>query len=366
MKSPKSYDGITIDESGSISVDWERKGAEFGLSEEDLLVFEQTVGILIAGLSRHCDLLLLAGPDVVVGAEGSPLLREALQAEGEVTTDLVPSDLDLDDPPERAVCTPEILAGLLTQENLGGWNEDAALVACHVWSQTMQQVVELLGEDAPEDPPFVSFETSVEIEGEPNPFDVNVIVSQVQADLGWLPDARATASGLTVRNPEEPLPPLRPTGRHWLWVAQHMYIHDLDGAIRQELNPRYSHPPGDWWTCHEKTTAGDLILIYRSKREQGVVAIVQATTDAYRIDDDPYAAEMGWGWGCDYQAVCLFEDRIPLAELKARDDLELFPPLRANFMQRVYKVTPDYWEVLVGLAAARNPHDAVLPELLKQ
>jgi hypothetical protein len=60
----------------------------------------------------------------------------------------------------------------------------------------------------------------------------------------------------------------RDSRRYWVGVTGPDYYLDEDGAERRDLDPGSGYEPGGWWTCHWKTEAGDLVLLYRSQKKR--------------------------------------------------------------------------------------------------
>ena len=136
--------------------------------------------------------------------------------------------------------------------------------------------------------------------------------------------------------------------RYWVWITGPEYYLDSDGTDRDDLEPSSDYLPGGWWTCHKDTKAGDLILLYRSRKRMDLAYLIEARSAAYSILDDAAAKSAGWDYGCDYQVLAKFDLPLSLAVMKADPVLREWGALRAGFRRRVYEIPPDIWTHLLG------------------
>jgi hypothetical protein len=151
--------------------------------------------------------------------------------------------------------------------------------------------------------------------------------------------------------------------RYWLWVTHPEYYLDDDGRDREDLDPGDDLSVADvdgWWTCHRDTEVGDLALLYRAKgngplTESDIAYLIQAESDAYRIDDDEYARERNWLWGCDYRVLRKFERPLTYSEISADPYLEDWSALRGRFQRRAWEVPEEIWRRLTALFDKRRP-----------
>ncbi len=151
--------------------------------------------------------------------------------------------------------------------------------------------------------------------------------------------------------------PVAPHERnYWLWVTRPEYYANADGSDRDELDPKANLDPGDWWTCHGDTRRGDLVLLYRTAPCSDIAYLLQAKSDSYDISGDEDAAEMGWADGCDFASLAKLVNPLSLAEMQADDRLmEEWSALRARFLRRAWRITPENWARLTRLLDDRNP-----------
>jgi len=80
-----------------------------------------------------------------------------------------------------------------------------------------------------------------------------------------------------------------------LWVSGPDYYLDEDGEERSDLDPEQGYESDGWWTCHRETKNGDLVLIYRSQIKKDLAYLIEARSDAFSLQDDDFAVEMGLG-----------------------------------------------------------------------
>jgi hypothetical protein len=128
---------------------------------------------------------------------------------------------------------------------------------------------------------------------------------------------------------------------YWLWST-----HPLQERI-EALTPGFS----GWWTCHEDTKQGDLILVYLSRQAGHIAYLVEAASDAY-LDE---GSEWG-GWDCEYRSLIQFTQPLSIRDMK--NDRMLaneFAALKGNFQQRVYSVPADVWSHLTRILVSTNP-----------
>lgn len=143
--------------------------------------------------------------------------------------------------------------------------------------------------------------------------------------------------------------------RYWLWVTRPAYYLEEDGADSEQLNPA-AEDVGGWWTCHKDTQEGDLVLLWRTQPRSDIGYLIEATSDAYFIGDDPDAAEKGWDYGCEYRPRFKFANPLTLAEIRADAYLDDWSALRRTFRGRVFELTPEVWARLTsGHLAPSNP-----------
>lgn len=142
--------------------------------------------------------------------------------------------------------------------------------------------------------------------------------------------------------------------QYWLWVTGPDYYLDEDGEDRRGLDPGLESDTGGWWTCDKKTRQGDLIFLYRTSPKKDIAYLIQAASDAYSIDEDYYAAEMGWDYGCEYRVLQKLQNPISIQDLRKDKVMRDWPVLKAQFRRRSWAIEPGYWERLNELANKKN------------
>lgn len=148
--------------------------------------------------------------------------------------------------------------------------------------------------------------------------------------------------------------------QYWQWVTKAEYFLEADGKERESLDPAHGSEPGGYWTCHKDTRIGDLILLYRAGKKDGVTYqdikyLIQAQSDAYTIDYDEYAFEHGWQYGCDYKPLFKFDNSISYHELTEDPYLEDWNALRIRFQGIAFRTEERHWKRLQELLKEKNP-----------
>lgn len=148
--------------------------------------------------------------------------------------------------------------------------------------------------------------------------------------------------------------------QYWQWVTKAEYFLEADGRERESLDPEHGSEPGGYWTCHKDTRIGDLILLYRAGKKDGVTYqdikyLIQAQSDAYTIDYDEYAFEHGWQYGCDYKPLFKFDNSISYHELTEDPYLEDWNALRIRFQGIAFRTEERHWKRLEELLKEKNP-----------
>ncbi len=153
-------------------------------------------------------------------------------------------------------------------------------------------------------------------------------------------------------------PPEKP--QYWQWVTKPEYFLESDGREREALDPGHDSDPGGYWTCHKDTRVGDLILLYRAGKKDGVTYqdikyLIQAESDAYPIDYDEYAFDHGWQYGCDYKPLFKFDKSLSYHELTEDPYLEDWNALRKRFQGIAFSTEERHWKRLQHLLEEKNP-----------
>lgn len=178
----------------------------------------------------------------------------------------------------------------------------------------------------------------------------------------------------------------------WVWSARPRYVLEADGSERPDLQPVDEVTEDDledetgWWTCDPRTEVGDLAVIYRSSGTQDpdyavrgpkdLAYVALVTSDAFPLDDDPFAIKEGFAekHGCRCVIVAKIEPPVALAELRADRVLRDWPALRAGFVRAAMSMPDEVWQRFVDVAAGdqrppstpRRPRRPPMPPLKRR
>lgn len=165
-------------------------------------------------------------------------------------------------------------------------------------------------------------------------------------------------------------------GAHkWVWSARPRYVFDEDGSERPDLEAEEHLSDEDledetgWWTCHPETAIGDIAVIYRSlgrqdpdypvRGPQDLAYVVLATSDAFALDQDPFAIGEGFAdkHGCHHVILAKIEPPVGLGELRADPVLRDWPALKAGFVRAAMAMPEQIWQRFVEIATTdERPH----------
>lgn len=144
------------------------------------------------------------------------------------------------------------------------------------------------------------------------------------------------------------------TRKYWFWVTRPEYYLDENGEEHAELDPNTPFDPDIWWTCHERTQAGDLILLYRTSPKSDIRYLIRAESDAHPIADDHYALEQGWSYGCSYRVLYRFENPLTFREIGLNPYLRELPAYKRRFQGTNFEISEDDWARLHRAIAGKN------------
>jgi hypothetical protein len=133
-------------------------------------------------------------------------------------------------------------------------------------------------------------------------------------------------------------------------VTQPKFYENEDGSSALRVGPSEG-----WWTCSPQTRSGDFALLYRAKKRKDFAFLIVATTDAFRIDEDPLAESHGWRWACEYDVLYELKDPVPLSALRSNKAFWGWHALKMNLQGRAFEVPNNVWDSLIRLALASNP-----------
>jgi len=192
-----------------------------------------------------------------------------------------------------------------------------------------------------------AYEKFVEIIRKNKLSDKNLEARRVREYINWIKEG----DSITFSPKDKP--------QYWQWSTKAEYFLEDDGNERKCLEPSEDlNDPGDYWTCHKDTLAGDLILLYRVGKKNGkeymdIKYLLMARSDAYPLDD--LDVEGGWNYGCDYIPLFKFKNSLKLSEMKTEPNLKGWNALGAKFHRKVYKTKDMYWKYLIELLMKKNP-----------
>jgi hypothetical protein len=142
--------------------------------------------------------------------------------------------------------------------------------------------------------------------------------------------------------------------KYWIWITKPDYYLETDGSERIILQPDFKHQKGDWWTCHESTQKGDLILLYRTYPKCDIKYLIRATSNSYPISEDPFASVQKWTYGCDYEVLYSFESPLHISTIKADAHLEDWNARRANFWGKYFQMSKKHWQRITNILVGSN------------
>ena len=129
--------------------------------------------------------------------------------------------------------------------------------------------------------------------------------------------------------------------RRWVWVVGPSCYLDEHGGEDPKLRPGTA---GLRWACHRDTHAGDLAVLYRSRRAKDLAYLFRATSEPVLEDG---------AWNCEASVVCRLPRPVGLAELRADPVTAAWPALRASFVRTAFPVPDDVWERLMAMSGSQ-------------
>lgn len=73
----------------------------------------------------------------------------------------------------------------------------------------------------------------------------------------------------------------------WVWVTTPEFYAEEDGADRADLDPEFEQSNDGWWTCHERTQPGDLVLLYRTAPRSDLAYLFEARSEGRALPKPP-------------------------------------------------------------------------------
>lgn len=151
-----------------------------------------------------------------------------------------------------------------------------------------------------------------------------------------------------------PAPPT--AGQSWLWVTRPEYYLDDQGQEVEDLN---NDDDSGWWTCQKDTKKGDLAFLWRTTPKRDIGYLMRCLTDAFSLEGDPEADRHGWRFGCENRMILKLANPVTLADIRAEPGLADWGALRAQFQNRVFRVSPEQSQLLLDLVRRKNPRSTV-------
>lgn len=129
---------------------------------------------------------------------------------------------------------------------------------------------------------------------------------------------------------------------YWLWVAK-------DGGMDDGET-------GSFWIwdgCDPDTQAGDYALIYRISPYSHIKYLVGITSDAHitienmgKLPDEVYS--------CDFEILSNFENEVGIEDMRSKEELSNWHPLKISFRKMVFSIEEDYWKILEEMITTKN------------
>ncbi len=151
--------------------------------------------------------------------------------------------------------------------------------------------------------------------------------------------------------------------QYWLWVTRPDYYMEFDDSEveRECLDPEICPDVQGWWTCHQKTQLGDLILLYRTLPKKDIAYLIEAKSDAYSIP--PVERDFSnWHWGCDFLVLEKFAVPLPRSVLMDDPVLSNWGVMTSGPQGQVFSIPPSVWNRLLALTEERQPAKKVARE----
>lgn len=154
---------------------------------------------------------------------------------------------------------------------------------------------------------------------------------------------------------------------YWLWVTGPRYWLDEQGNDSPYLDPERKHYKREIWSCHKETGKGDLIFLWRSRRELakylrsiGVTKKIAPKSDiGYLIRAETKAAgprsEERWPYWCRYKPVWKFRNPVTIEDFKMDPVLRNSLPFSAKFRRHCFGLSKEEWGKIIEITLKRNP-----------
>jgi hypothetical protein len=165
---------------------------------------------------------------------------------------------------------------------------------------------------------------------------------------------------------------------YWLWVTSPEHWLDEEGNDSPFLNPKKKDYKGGEWSCGKETKKGDLVFLWRSKKElskylhsmgikkvitpkSGIGYLVRAESKA----DGPRNDEP-WPYWCYYKPLYKFENPVTVEDFKNDLILKKSYPHKTHFVRNSFPLSKEEWDRINQVAFRKNPgYKTFLENLLK-
>lgn len=132
---------------------------------------------------------------------------------------------------------------------------------------------------------------------------------------------------------------------YWLWVN----VASMDMGDEMKRGDE-----GYWEGCHQNTSEGDQVLIYRTNPNKHIKYLAEVIEDA---QPDIITTKNGEeeGFLCKYVILESFKSPLKIDEMKNFDSLSDWYPLKVSFIKMVFDVKEKYWNTLKDILITKNP-----------
>lgn len=130
---------------------------------------------------------------------------------------------------------------------------------------------------------------------------------------------------------------------YWLWVTKDGGMDDNDET-------------GSFWIwegCDSDTQEGDYALIYRISPYSHIKYLVGITSDAHitmenmdKLPDEVYS--------CDFEILSNFKNEVNIEDMRSKEELSDWHPLKISFQKMVFPIKEDYWKILEEMISTKN------------
>jgi len=133
---------------------------------------------------------------------------------------------------------------------------------------------------------------------------------------------------------------------YWLWVNSGL----MD--IGEEMNKNEEYV---WEGCDQRTSKGDLVLIYRTNPYKHIKYFAEVLKDP---EEEEIWTQKGKkiGHTCSFIIKQSFENPLAIKQMRDSEELKDWYPLKMSFIRMVFKIDYQYWIILRDLLIDNNPN----------